>query len=247
MASHKFEYQDMAESEFISVNLYKARFDDINMAETTINNANLQDVTITDANIRGLTIFGFRVDELIEVELDRRDPQRVKLRMEDVHNLHDVRKVMGALNSLRTAFVQHLRLQSTEVLNNHPGPDRWSALEHVRHLVFAEDLYLNRWILRNSRPWVKLGFLPPFLYDNPAYADVGTEPTQDLEHVLDVWQKLHAVLLAWLAKAEAEDLHADTSQIAFGQQTVGDVLQTLSQHDLQHTRMAEAAIADSVS
>jgi hypothetical protein len=235
----------MTEAEFISVNLYKARFDDINMAEATIHNANLQDVTITDANIRGLTIFGFRVDELIEGELDRCDPERVKLRMKDSHDIREVRNVMVELEKLRTTFVQYLRSQSAVVLNNHPGPDRWSPLEHVRHLVFAEDLYLNRWILRNNEPWCKLGFLPPFLYDNPAYADVGTEPTEHIEKVLESWKILHASMLEWVANANSEDLRDDTSQIAFGQQTTGDVLQTLSQHDLQHIRMAEAAITDS--
>ena len=251
MGSKKFENLDMAESQFLNVNLYKAHFLDVNLAETVIHNANLKDVNIYDANIQGMTIFGIRIDDLIEDELDRRDPDRVSLRMKDkgdtkgIANITEVRRVITALDKVRAAFVQKLRSLPPEILNNHPGPDRWSALEHVRHLVFAEDLYLNRWILRNDKPWVKLGFLPPFLYDNEAYADVGTEPTKDLEQVLQVWETLHAEVLDWVTKAQSEDLHCDTSKIAFGQNTIGDVMQTLAQHDLTHIRMAEAAIADS--
>jgi hypothetical protein len=216
------------------------------MAETVIHNANLFNVNIYDANIDGLTIYGVRVDELIEAEFDRRDPARVALRMRNIHDKEEIQRVMAELGKVRASFVEKLKTCSPEILNNHPGTDRWSALEHVRHLVFAEDLYLNRWILRNDKLRIKMGFLPPFLYDNPAFAEVGTEPTQDLEIVLRAWEELHKEMLAWIDEAQIEDLQRDTSQLAFGQKTVGDVLQTLSQHDLQHIRMAEAAIADSL-
>jgi hypothetical protein len=245
MVQTKFEGQDMGGAQFINVNLHKATFEDVNMAGTVIHNANLTNVVIYDANITGMTIFGIRIDELIEAELDRRDPVRVHLRIKDIYNPDDVLQVMSELYKIRAAFMQSLRSLSSEMLNNHPGPDRWSALEHVRHLVFAEDLYLNRWILRNDKPWVKLGFLPPFLFDNPTYADVGTEPTQDLESVLAAWEELNTGMRTWVNIAKVEDLQIDTSKIAFGQRTVGDVMQTLAGHELTHIRMAERAIADS--
>ncbi|MDF1513973.1 MAG: DinB family protein [Anaerolineae bacterium] len=247
MTTRQFKEQDLGAAQFINVNLYKAEFDDVNMAEAVIHNANLANARIYDANIQGMTIYGIRVDILIEQEFDRRDPMRVQLRMQDVHDTAEVQRVMRVLNSTRDRFTETLRAQSPDILNSHPGPQRWSALEHLRHLVFAEDLYLNRWILRNDKSWIKLGFLPPFLYGNPAYAAVGTAPTQNLEQVVAVWQKLHAELLAWIEQAQQIDLHRDTSQIAFGQQTIGDVLQTLASHDLQHIRMAETAITDSLS
>ena len=246
MVKHKFEAQDLGEAEFVNVNLHKSHFEDVNLAESVIHNANLYNVNIYDANIQGLTIFGIRVDELIEAELDRRDPDRVSLRMKNVHDIAEVLRVIQNLNQLRATFKTRLRSLPSNVINNHPGPGRWSALEHTRHLVFAEDMYLNRWILRNHEPWIKLGFLPPFLFDNPDYADVGTEPTQDLEQVLKVWEDLHARMLSWINEAGEQDLAKDTSSITFGQKTVGDVLQTLAQHDLIHIRMAEAAIADSL-
>ncbi|HQE91447.1 MAG TPA: DinB family protein [Anaerolineae bacterium] len=201
-------------------------------------------MTIDDANIAGLTIFDVRVDQLLEAEFDRRDPERVRLRMHNIFDPEEVRRVLAHLDAVRAEFYAHLRATSADVLIAHPGPDRWSALEHVRHLVFAEEMYLNQWLLRNHQPWLKLGFLPPFLEGNPAFADVGTEPTDDLETVLAAWDAIHAGMQAFITEITPEILKRDTSDVDFGQHCIGGVLQGMAKHDLQHIRMAEAAIAD---
>ena len=240
----RFENLDMAGTLFHNVNLHKATFDDVNMEGVRIYNANLKDMIIEDANIAGLTIFGVRMDQLIEAEFDRRDPERVRLRMSDIFDPEEVRRVLAHLDELRTQFYTLLRATPREVLIAHPGPDRWSALEHVRHLVFAEDMYLNHWLLRNDQAWCKLGFLPPFLEGNPAFANVGTEPTDDLETVLAAWDTIHTGMQAFVAEITPEILQRDTSDVDYGQGCVGGVLQGMAKHDLTHIRMAEAALAD---
>lgn len=243
--NERYENRDMAGTLFHNVNLHKATFDDVNMEGVQIRNANLKNMTINDANIAGLTIFGMRIDQLIGAELDRRDPERTRLRMSDISDPEEVRRVLVHLDELRVEFYARLRATPPDVLNAHPGPDRWSALEHVRHLVFAEDMYLNRWLLRNDQPWCKLGFLPPFLDGNPAFADIGTEPTEDLETVLAAWDTIHTGMQAFVAEITPEILKRDTSDVDFGQDCVGGVLQGMAQHDLEHIRMAEAALVDS--
>jgi hypothetical protein len=253
MADH-YENRDMAGTVFHSVNLYKAVFEDVNLGGATIRNVNLGSVTIRDATLEnavidnahivGLTINGIRVDHLIEDELDRRDPERVQLRMADVFDPGEVARVMVRLDHVRAEFYARLCAASPEQRIAHPGPERWSALEHARHLVFAEDMYLNRWLLRNDTPWCRLGYLPPFLAENPAFADVGTEPTDDLETVLAAWDAIHAGMRAFVADVTPEALHLSTRDVDFGQGTVGGVLQGMAQHDLAHIRMGEAALAD---
>ena len=243
MADH-FENCNMAGTVFHNVNLAGTTFDDVNMEGARIHNANLKNVIIDDAYIVGLTIFGVRVDQLIEAERDRRDPERVRLRMRDIFDPEDVRRVLAHLDEVRSGFYACLRAASPEQLIAHPGLDRWSALEHVRHLLFAEDLYLNRWLLRNDRPWCKLGFLPPFLEGNLAFSAVGSEPTDDLETVLAAWDVIHIGTQTFAAEVTPEVLQRDTSDVDFGQRCVGGVLQGMAQHDLTHIRMAEAAIAD---
>lgn len=240
----RFENRDMAETLFHNVNLYGTTFDDVNLENARIYNANLRNMTIDDANIAGLTIFGMRVDQLIEAEFDRRDPERVRLRMHDIFDSAEVRRVLARLDGVRAEFYARLRATPPDALIAHPGPDRWSALEHVRHLVFAEEMYLNRWLLRNDQPWCKLGFLPPFLEGNPAFAGVGDEPTNDLESVLAAWDAIHTGMQAFVAEITPEILKRDTSDVDFGQRYIGGVLQGMAKHDLQHIRMAEAALTD---
>lgn len=253
MAEH-FENCDIANSTFRRVNLEGTVFDDTNLANTKFSNVNLDQAVIRDANlsglsiesaaIAGLTVFGIRVDKLIEQELDRRDPARAALRMVDIFDPAEVQRVMLRLEHLRASFVETLQATPPARLTAHPGPDRWSALEHIRHLVFAEDMYVNRWILQNEAPWCPLGFLPPFLAHSPAFADVGSAPTGDLETVIAAWEKIHSKLQALLPTLSVKDLKRDTGDIDFGQGTVGGILQGMAQHDLEHIRMAEAALRD---
>jgi uncharacterized damage-inducible protein DinB len=240
-----FENRDMAGTVFRNVNLHKAVFDDVNLGEATIRNANLENVSIVDANIRGLTLFGIRVDRLIEAELDRRDPDRVRLRMADPHDPQSVRAVMDHLDEVRSRFFDALKAADAETLVARPSAGKWSAIEQVRHLLFAEDLYLNRWILRNDEPWNQLGLLPAFLAGDPNYADVGSQATSDLEAILAAWQEIHARTRAFVADLTPEKLRRDTSDVDFGQGTVGHVLQGMARHDLHHIRKAEALIARS--
>lgn len=237
-----FAHRDLSGAVFRDVNLHGAQFEDVNLGEATIRNANLEGLQIADAYIGGLTIFGIRVDDLVEAELDRRDPERVRLRMTNPHDAQEVRAVMARLDQVRECFREILRAADVDSLVTRPSAGKWSALEHVRHLVFAEDLYLNRWILRNDRPWVRLGLLPAFLAGDAGYAAVGSQPTGDLEAVLAAWEGINAQVRAFVARATASDLNQDTSDIDFGQGTVGGVLQGMARHDLHHIRAAEMLI-----
>ena len=119
-----FENRDLGEAVFRGVNLYKAVFDDVNLGEATIHNANLTNLSITDANIRGLTILGMRVDLLIEAELDRRDPERGRLRMADPCNPEAVRAMMDHLDAVRSRFFDLLRAADIGMLMARPSADK---------------------------------------------------------------------------------------------------------------------------
>lgn len=242
MTGAVFRRVDLGGATFEDVNLHRAAFRNVNLGDVTIRGANLSGLTVESAAIDGLTISGIRVDELIEAELDRRDPERARLRMYDTFDPLEVKRVMERLDAVRDEFYARLRGTPAEQLNHHTGPDAWSALEHTRHLLFAEDLYLNRWILRNDRPWCSLGHLPPFLENNPAFAEVGIDPTQDLDAVLAAWDELHTGMLDFVGSVTSDILRRDTSDVDFGQGTIGGILQGMAQHELAHIRMAEAAL-----
>ena len=214
-----------------------------NLSDARIHNANLSNLTIEDAYIKGLTVFGFHVDQLIEAELDRRDPERVRLRMVDCCDPDCVRAVLHQLGEVRSAFAASVRAAEPVQLTTRPDPDQWSVVELLRHLIFAEDLYLNRWLLQNNEPWCKLGLLPAFLADDSHYADVGSQPAEDIETLLAAWEAIHTRMMAFVARVTTEELQRSTSQIDFGQGTAGKILQGLAMHDLEHIRQAEAVMA----
>ncbi|MCJ7551518.1 MAG: DinB family protein [Anaerolineae bacterium] len=242
MEGSVFRSLDLAGATFDNVNLANATFNNVNLADVTIRDANMSGLTIEGVSLEGMTIDGIRVRTLVEAEKDRLDPERDRLRMADPFDCEDVKRVMARLDEVRAAFYARLWDTPAEQLNHNSGPDAWSALEHTRHMVFAEELYTDRWILRNDRPWSKLGMLPPFLEHETSYADVGVEPTGDLETVLAAWDAAHAETHAFLANVTLEDLCTDTREIDFGQNTIAGILQGLANHDLLHIRMAEAAL-----
>jgi uncharacterized damage-inducible protein DinB len=238
-----YEHCDMAGSVFRDVNLSGATFEDVNLAGATVRNANLEGLHIEDVNIEGLTVFGFRVDELIEAECDRRDPERARLKMRDLCDPEAVREVMARLEGIRAAFRRRLRATDAGLLAARPGADEWSALENVRHMLFAEDLYLNRFILQNDKPLNRLGLLPHFLQSAQGFEDVGREPSDDLEAVLAAWDAVHADMRAFLGDLTPERLQSTARNLdGKPRGTVSDVLQGLARHDLEHVRQAEAAL-----
>lgn len=247
--TERFENRDMAGAVFNRVNLADVVFDDANLGNATfhnvsleaatIRNANLKNMHIDDAYIEGLTVLGFDIAQLIEAEEDRRDPERARLRMRDCHDPQCVREMLARLEEVRDAFRARLRATAPHLLTRAPGPDRWCALEHVRHLLFAEDLYLNHFILQNGHPLNSMGMLPEFLADSPKYQNVGTEPCTDLETVLAAWDTAHAAMMAYLADMTPETLHGPARDLNDESHTVGDKLQGMAIHDLAHIRWVE--------
>jgi hypothetical protein len=243
MSGAVFQRVNLGGASFNDVNLGEAAFEDVNLGGATICKASLVGLTIDEANIGGMKVFGIEIEPLIEAERDRRDPERGRLRMEDPHDPESVCTVLERLEQVRDGFRERLRATPPDVLGARPAPDQWSALEHVRHLVFAEDMYLNRWILRNDKPFSQIGLLPDFLANEPWCSGVGSQPCDDLESALAAWNEIHAGTREFVASVTVEELRRDTGDVDFGQGTVGGVLQGMARHDLHHIREAEAAIA----
>jgi uncharacterized damage-inducible protein DinB len=238
-----FERRNIAGSVFRDVSLRGSVFEDVNLAEATIHNATLENARIEGSYIKGLTIDGICVDELIEAELDRRDPERLRLRIRDIHDPPSVLGVMARLEQLRSRFRELLRSAAPKRLATHPSANKWSALENVRHLLFAEDLYLNRLILQNRQPLDKLGLLPAHLVRWPGFEQVGSTPSEDLETILAAWDGVHAGTQAFLSDLTPERLRGEARDLGGEPTTVGEVLQRLAQHDLHHIRSVEAVLA----
>jgi hypothetical protein len=239
-----FEKQDMTGAIFREVSLRDAVFDGVDLAGARVVNPNLKGCSITGGLLyQGMTILGIPVLSMLDAELDRRDPERARLHTDDPHDPEIVRGVAERLEALRSAFRATLRSAPPDLLRRRPEEKRWSAIEHLRHLVFAEEIDTNRVILRNEDPFSKLGLLPDMWAHIPEFAGVGTEPSEDLEVILAAWDKIHSRTTAFLHGATGEELSRVTGDFGCGPGTVGRVINDAAHHDLEHIRFAEAALS----
>jgi hypothetical protein len=104
---------------------------------------------VIDGQIAGLRINGVDVGPLIEAELDRRHPDRAKMRPADVAGF---REAWDIVESLWAGTVDRARALPPELLHERVDGE-WSFIQTLRHLVFATDIWVRRAILGDPTPW----------------------------------------------------------------------------------------------
>ena len=117
----------------------------------------MRGVTLADVDIDGqidrLTINGVDVGPLITAELDRRYPDRVKMRPTDPAGF---REAWDIVERLWQGTVDRARRLDPELL--HESVDgEWSFIETLRHLSHATDCWVRRAIFGEPTPWDPLG------------------------------------------------------------------------------------------
>src|SRR5690349_4684504 len=135
----EFDNQDLSGSRFRHVDLSGSTFRNIDLS-----GARLVDVDLVDVEISGwldnLRINEVDVAPLIEAELDRRHPDRAKMRPTDAAGF---REAWAILERLWAGTVERARRLPPELLHERVH-DEWSFIETLRHLLFATDA----WVLR---------------------------------------------------------------------------------------------------
>jgi hypothetical protein len=90
------------------------------------------------------------------------------------------------------------------MLARRPASGVWSAVENVRHLLFAEQYHLGR-LVPGGLGLSPMGMLPQWLQRRRKVpAIVGTNPTTDLASVFDEWERVHAAACARLDLSHVE-------------------------------------------
>jgi hypothetical protein len=99
--------------------------------------------------IENLTINGVDIGPLVNSELDRRYPDRIKMRPVEPAGF---REAWDILERLWGGTVERARRLPPELL--HESVDgEWSFIETLRHLVFATDAWIRRAVLGDPSPW----------------------------------------------------------------------------------------------
>ncbi len=148
LADAQFERVDLSRAEFHAVDLTNARFRGVDMSGVRMRGVELNGVEIY-GEIGSLTINGVDIGPLVEAELDRRYPDRAKMRPTDAAGF---REAWDVVERLWGDTVERARRLDPELL--HESVDgEWSFIETLRHLVFATDAWIRRAILGDPSPW----------------------------------------------------------------------------------------------
>jgi hypothetical protein len=158
----RFERVDLSGSEFWATDLAGSRFRGVDLTGTVMRGVELGNVDIS-GEIMNLTINGVDIGPLIEAELNRRYPDRAKMRPADPAGF---REAWDILERLWDQTVARARRLPPGLL--HESVDgEWSFIETLRHLVFATDAWVRRAIQGDPSPWDPLGLPWDEMQDTP--------------------------------------------------------------------------------
>src|SRR6516165_3130108 len=171
----RFERVDLSGAQLSNVDLSGARFRDVDLSGAVIRGVELVGVEI-HGEIENLTINGVDIGPLVNAELDRRYPDRAKMRPAGPAGF---REAWDILERLWGQTVERARRLPPELL--HESVDgEWSFIETLRHLVFATDAWVRRAILGDPSPWDPLDLPHDGMPDEPSVPrDRGARPSLD--------------------------------------------------------------------
>ena len=188
---------DMSGAEFRSVDLTGAVMSDVDLVDVEIH-----------GDVMNLTINDVEVGALIEAELNRRDPERARLRPADPAGF---RAEWDRNERLWGETVERARRQPPELLHESVNGE-WSFIETLRHLVFATDAWIRRGILGDPAPWDALGLPWDGMADTPGVPrDRDARPS--LDTVLELRRDRMATVRQVIEGLTDESLAAHTDPV----------------------------------
>lgn len=207
LSGSRFERADLSGSTFRDCDLSGARFREIDMSGVV-----LRGVELVNADIYGwienVTVNGVDIGPLVEAELNRRDPNRARMRPTDPAGFREAWDILERLWDQTVARARRLPPESL----HESVDDEWSFTETLRHLVFATDAWVRRAILGDPSPWDPLGLPWDGMPDTPGVPrDRAARP--DLDTVLALRRSRQATVREVIEKLTDESLAASTEPV----------------------------------
>ncbi|MBU2667379.1 DinB family protein [Actinoplanes bogorensis] len=197
----------MRDSRFSYVDLEGSVFRDTSLGRVTMRGVELWDADIS-GDLRNVVINGVDVAPLIEAELDRRDPDRVKMRPSDPAGF---REACDIVERLWSSTVDRARALPPAQLHESVA-DEWSFIETLRHMVFVTDCWVRRAILGDPSPWDALSLPWDGMPDTPGVPrDRNARPS--LDEVLALRHGRMATVRQVVDSLTDESLAADTTPV----------------------------------
>jgi DinB superfamily/Pentapeptide repeats (8 copies) len=154
----EFREQDLTGARFERVSLRNADFRSVDLSGaqirgTAFHGCRMRGVELADVDIYGelknVVINGVDVAPLVDAELNRRMPERAKMRPDDSDGF---RAAWEILEDLWQRTVARAKTFQEETLHRSVDGE-WSFIQTLRHLNFASAAWVGRMILGNPSPW----------------------------------------------------------------------------------------------
>lgn len=143
----RFERVDLSGAQLRAVDLTGAGFRGVSLRGAVMRGVELVNVDI-HGEVENLTINGVDVGPLVDAELNRRSPDRAKMRPTDPAGFSEAWDI---LERRWGETADHARRLRPELL--HESVDgEWSFIQTLRHLVFASDAWVRRAVLGDPSP-----------------------------------------------------------------------------------------------
>jgi hypothetical protein len=258
----EFVEQDLSGARFERVSLRNASF-----SRVDLNDARMRAVDLSGAEVRGAVLHGVRmrgielcdveisgelnnvivngvdIAPLVDRELNRRMPDRAKMRPDDVEGFKEAWAILGRLWE---STIQSARSLPAEALHTRVDGE-WSFIETLRHLNFASAAWVGRMVLGDPSPWHPLD-LP---WDEaPGWEGIpwDREARPTLDAVLAVRRKRQRMVSGVIESLTDEQLasqvsHTEPGWHQFEELPFKECLLIVLNEEWEHRRYAERDLA----
>jgi len=148
MAMTSFREQDLSGARFERVSLRDAQMRAVDLTGLQMRGVELVDVEIS-GELQNVIVNGVDIAPLVKGELNRRMPERAKMRPDDGDGF---REAWAILERLWKDTVARAMTFPAGALHLNVD-DEWSFIQTLRHLNFASAAWVGRMVLGNSSPW----------------------------------------------------------------------------------------------
>jgi hypothetical protein len=207
LGGSRFERVNLRGAEFRAVDLSGARFLSVDLTGVVMRGVELANVDI-HGEIMNVTVNDVDIGPLVNAELDRRYPDRAKMRPTDPAGFA---AAWDILERLWAGTVERARRLPPELLHESVGGE-WSFIETVRHLAFATDSWISRAILGDPSPWHPLDLPWDEMPDTPGVPrDRAARPS--LEEVLELRRDRMSTVRQVIGTLTDASLGSDTEPV----------------------------------
>jgi hypothetical protein len=132
----------------------------------------------------------------------RRNPQAPAREWASVFEESAASDLLTRIADQRRALRESVAERDEAALARRPVSGKWSVLEHIRHLLFAEQAHLGRYV-PGGQEWSPLGYTPQTMRAARDVSRGASASQPSLSTVLVAWDALHLTFAGALATQDS--------------------------------------------